>query len=190
MGALGRFTTYVGGAATTAHTLLAKLFPANPFAGPLASGNEAAAIAIVQPIAVAKVANGVGGIQPTGGLQAGDLNMFPIGVDLSFAGGTLQPPNSPPDVSKVKWTNPGDPANPYIPDITSPGIGPNFGQTAGTDKNVDPGISVATIETPGFATNSDTSGDNLVNPIVTGPAINTANTLGTPQTDGESGGGN
>lgn len=174
MGLLGKYTTYVGGVATDAHKLLSRLFPGSPFATPLTQGDEKAAQKIVVDIARAKVSAGVGGIQPSDGIQAGDLGMFPTGVDLSFT--------NAPDVSKVKWTNAGDPASPYIPDVTSPGAG----KTDGKDKQIDPSDTVAGLEA--VATTEDPARQNLRNPIDDGPAVYGNNTLGAPQKLGDSGG--
>lgn len=183
MGLLGKYTSYVGGgAATSAHKLLSKLFPAGPFATQVTQGDEKGAQAIVQATATAPVSNGIGGVQPSDGVQAGDLGMFPKGVDLSFAGRTLDPPNAPPDVASVAWKNPGDPANAYVPDVTSPGPG----LTAGTDKNVDPQISVADVQQT--STTEDPSGQNLRNPVNDGPAVASASTIGKQQPLGDSGG--
>jgi hypothetical protein len=186
MGQLGKYTTYVGGAATPAHTLLSTLYPDGPFATQLSNGDEAKAQAAVLAVATSNPGpdpNG-GGIQPAGGIQAGDLGMFPIGVDLTFSGQTLSPPNSPPDTSKVVWTNPGDPANGYIPDITSPTAGP--GHTEGTDKTGNPTGTIPEIVAE--STDTDASGEDLRNPIKDGPAIYGNNALGQPQTLGDSGG--
>lgn len=173
MGLLGKYTTYVGGVATDAHKLLAKLFPSNPLATPLAGGDEIAAQNIVKAIATSPVnAQGVGGLQPSDGVQQGDLGMFPQGVKLGFG--------ASPDVSTVKWTNPGDPANPYFPDITSPGPG----KTDGKDKATDPGLKTSDVP----STDIDTAGQDLRNPKDDGPAIYTNNGLGNPQKLGDSGG--
>lgn len=182
MGLLGKYTTYVGGAATAAHTLLSKLFPASPFAAPLSNGDEVKAQQLVAAVATAPVVKGVGGLRPSDGQQAGDLGMFPQGVDISFGGAHLAPPNSPPDVSIVAWKNPGDPANPYAPDITSPGPG----LTDGKDKNVDPHLDAATIRAT--ATTEDGADVNLRNPINDGPAIYANNNIGQKQDLGNSGG--
>jgi len=199
MGLLGRYTTYVG-AANAAHTLLAKLFGGpgrDPFTSNGAPIKEQDAQVMVQAWATADPnAQGQSGLQPSKGIQQGDPNMFPNGVDMTFAGSLLQAPNAPPDVSTVKWTNPGDPANPYIPDITSPGPG----LTGGTDKTVDPQISISDIEQPfsaptdgsastsGFATNSDPSYRNIENPVSEGPAVASNNKIGSKTTLGSSGG--
>jgi hypothetical protein len=173
MGLLGKYTTYVGGVATDAHKLLAKLFPASPFATPLTAGDEKAAQKMIVDVATAKVdASGVGGLQPSDGVQQGDLGMFPTGVPLGFG--------ASPDVSSVKWTNAGDPANPYFPDITSPGPG----KTDGKDKTTDPGLKTSDVP----HTDSDTAGQDLRNPTKDGPAIYGNNTLGAPQKLGDSGG--
>src|SRR5579885_2375692 len=100
MGQLGRYTTYVGGGASPAHALLATLYPNSPFAKALSNGDEVKAQGIVSAIATSDPGpdpNG-GGIQPKGGIQAGDLQMFPTGVDLTFSGA--------PDISKIKWSDP------------------------------------------------------------------------------------
>lgn len=182
MGVLGRYTTYAGGVASDAHKLLAKLFPADAnyptmqaLQGAVPAGNEAAAQVVIQKNATANVdAAGVGGLRPANGVQQGDLGMFPTGV-LSGYGGS-------PDVTTVKWINAGDPANPYAPDITSPGPG----KTDGKDKNVDPMISIADLQE--FSTTMDPGGENLRVPSNDGPAIYANNTIGSPQKLGDSGG--
>lgn len=174
MGLLGKYTTYVGGVATDAHKLLSRLFPGGPFATPLTQGDEKAAQKLVIDVARANVQAGVGGIQPSDGVQAGDLGMFPTGVQLGFG--------DSPDVSTVKWTNPGDPASPYIPDVSSPGAG----KTDGKDKTTDPTDTVPGITA--VATTEDPAGQNLRNPVSDGPAVYGNNTLGAPQKLGDSGG--
>lgn len=181
MALMGRYTTYVGGAASDAHKLLGKLFPASAdyptvqaLQGALPSGDEAAAQAVIQANATANVDGaGVGGIQPANGFQKGDLGMFPTGVQRGYG--------DSPDVTTVKWTNAGDPANPYAPDITSPGPG----KTDGKDKDVDPGISIADIQE--FSTTQDPGGENLRNPSIDAAAIYGNNFIGQPQVPGDSG---
>ena len=172
MGLLGKYTTYVGGVATDAHKMLAKLFPASPFASPLTQGDEKAAQKLVTDVATAKVVNGVGGLQPSDGQQQGDLGMFPTGVALGFG--------DSPDVTTVKWTNPGDPANPYHPDVTSPGPG----KTEGKDKATDPGLPAGSLP----HTDSDPAGQNIETPSSSGPAVYGDNKIGGLQTPGNSGG--
>jgi len=146
----GRYTTYVP-IASTRNSLLWKLFNGNAanesgvfYKDNNPSNNDVAASAVVAR-ATAKVENGVGGLIPASGLQAGDAQMFPSGVDLSYG-------NSP-DISTVGWVNPGDPANAYVPDVSSPGAGPagapgQIGQLRADplDKNVNPKIDVADLK--------------------------------------------
>jgi len=156
----GRYTTYVP-VASDRNTLLRKLF--NKQAGNSAvfygaidqTNNSDAAQAIVNTAtANAVVVNGkyITGIFPKDGKQYGDTDMFPQGVNLSYGGA--------PDTTKVSWSNSADsikssftgapveaggPANPYVPDITSPGPG----KTDGTQKETDPGIKSTDIK-PNF----------------------------------------
>jgi hypothetical protein len=180
MGQLGKYTTYVGGSKTAARTLLGTLYPNGPFATMM--GDEDAAKKAVYTQATADpgqanpdnfapegAATGGGGLQPKGGLQAGDSGMFPQGVNLTF---TPVDPNLIPDVSKVAWKNAGDPINGYVPDITSPSKGPHH--TDGASKDQKPDAAVL-AEVVALATDEDTSGDNLRNPASDGPAIYKAN---------------
>jgi len=156
MASTPKYTTYVGGKASDAHKLLAKLFPASSeyptmkaLQEALTSGDELKAHAVIVKNATAVVdAQGVGGLMPSDGVQKGDPGMFPTAVSFGFS--------AAPDVSKVKWANAGDPANPYMPDITSPGPG----KTDGKDKATDPGLDVNSVE----RTDSDPAGQNLRNP--------------------------
>jgi hypothetical protein len=173
MGELGKYTTYVGGVATDAHKLLAKLFPGSPLAVPLTQGDEVAARKIVTDIATAKVTNGVGGIQPSDGLQQGDLGMFPTPVPLGFG--------ASPDVTTVKWNNAGDPASPYIPDTRSPD--PVTGQP---NASAPDGADVNAIMAEG--TKEDPARQDLRVPSKDGPAIYGNSTIGKPQVKGDSGG--
>lgn len=192
MGQLGRYTTYVGGVATPAHTLLATLYPHSPFAAPLAGGKETDAQALILAAATKKNGgDGITGIQPSDGQQAGDTNMGLGTVDLTFAGA--------PDVSKIKWSDPsnkgntaGNPANGYMPDVTSPTAGP--GHTAGTDKTGDPTgtipqlVAIATTEDPGSQTAPYNEAQGTRDPSNDGPAISGNNKLGAAQAKGDSGG--
>lgn len=156
MASTPKYTTYVGGKASDSHKLLSKLFPASSeyptmqkLQEYLAKGDEAEAFKLIAKNATANVdAQGVGGLIPLDGKQQGDLGMFPTGVQFNFG--------NAPDVPTVKWTNAGDPANPYMPDITSPGPG----KTAGKDKATDPQLDVNSVE----RTDTDPAGENLRNP--------------------------
>ena len=71
------------------------------------------------------------------GVVKGDADMFGPGVSLSH--------QTAPDTKEVTSEASGDPANPYVPDITSPGPG----KTEGTDKDADPGLKTTDIK-PNF----------------------------------------
>jgi len=182
MGTLGRYTTYVGatGDANTLkqRALLAQLYPNSPMAlaGALANADETKAQAAVLAVATSDPGpdpNG-GGIQPKGGIQAGDVGMGLGSVDLTFGGA--------PDITKVAWKNPGDPANGYVPDITSPTAGP--GHTQGTDKTGNPTGTLPEIQQ--LATDEDPSGQGTVDPSGVGNAIYKYNKLGSAQKTGQS----
>jgi hypothetical protein len=152
----GRYTTYVP-ISSKRNSLLWKLFngrapnDAGVFYGEETYKNDKAAEAVLAR-ATAKVVNGVGGILPSDGKQAGDLGMFVDrdgaagSVDLSYSGA--------PNTNDVKWdsaksnfsgsptTNSGGPANAFVPDVSSPGPG----KTLGIDKDVNPNISIADLK--------------------------------------------
>lgn len=154
----GRYTTYVP-AASDRNAMLSKLFNGKASDGKAlgviyggdkgyqTDNHEAAAKAVA-------VATGDKGLIPSSGIQKGDSDMFPNNVDLKFGGA--------PDLKSVEWktatstfggapSNAGGPANPYVPDLTSPGPG----GTSGVDKKEDPGITAAAVKpnyTPGSGT--------------------------------------
>lgn len=177
MSGTGKYTKYTPventqlGSDLSKFVLLDKIFKKGPLVG--FAGKEADYRALV-------VADAKALMQPD--LQTGDTDHFPVGVNLDFSGDNL--PSGGPDVSSVKWVNPGDPANPYVPDITSPG--PD--NTAGTDKNVDPEIVPEDIKPtylyPG-APKSATAG--TVDPEDTGAKIDKASELGKTGILGDSG---
>jgi hypothetical protein len=105
--------------------------------------------------------------------QVGDLSLFPAGVDLNFVGG--------PQLTDVQWTRPGDPANPYTPDMSSPGPG----KTDGVDKSVDPGVSAKEVK-PNYIPAGPKTGTK--SPSVTSAKIYAAALLGVPSKLGDSGG--
>lgn len=141
----GRYTVYVPNASPR-NALLAKLF--NGRAGGKASfygadyqTDPTAAAKAVVATATAKVNSaGVGGLFPSDGKQAGDAQMFPKGVEFGFG-------NAPTiNEAEVKWSKPGGPANPFMPDPSSPGPG----RTEGVDKDADPKITVADVKGAGY----------------------------------------
>lgn len=91
-------------------------------------------------VAVARATSNVG-LLPESGKQAGDLQMFPEGVDLTYG--------AAPNINDVTWdsatstfggtpSNAGGPANPFAPDVSSPGPG----KTSPYDKSTDPKLTV------------------------------------------------
>lgn len=104
--------------------------------------------------------------------QIGDLGHFPTGVDLDYT--------TAPTMEDVKWTKPGDPANPYTPDITSPGPG----RTDGVDKDKDPNISVADLK-PAYVPGAPGTGTKT--PLSTAAKIIAASLLGVAGKNGASG---
>lgn len=104
--------------------------------------------------------------------QTGDMRMFPQGVDMTFG--------KAPKLSDVKWEKAGGPANPYIPDITSPG--PKH--TAGTDKAVDPKIATTDIK-PNYVPAAPNTGTK--SPQEISEKVAAGNKLGTEGKLGDSG---
>lgn len=150
MAGKGKYTTYVpnrdtkpGAKGTSDTNLLEKMYkgapgaemPSPPFYGLLrdaaidvanASGNKYMRAAFAP-----------------NNIQAGDPDYFPQGVDMTYrasekAGNTFTAPN----LAEVVWSKPGDPANGYFPDITSPGPG----KTDGVDKKDDPNLTPQTLK--------------------------------------------
>jgi hypothetical protein len=113
--------------------------------------------------------------------QAGDGGYFPAGVDLDYSGksATVQPPDTA-EGKDVKWTNAGDPANAYMPDITSPGPG----KTDGKSKDADPKIAVKDIK-PTYVPGAPGTGTK--SPTATNAKIVAANILGADAKLGDSG---
>ncbi len=174
----GRYTTYVD-KASSRNSLLWKLFnkkapdDAGVFYGGQEPSNNVTAAAAVTARAIAPVTNGVGGVIPSNGNQAGDPGMFPNGVDLSFG--------NAPNVADVKWVNPGDPANSFVPDISSPGPG----RTSGIDKDEDPKIGVKDIKSAYDTEKPPALGEGTVSPSATSPKIGSS-PIGKDLTQGKS----
>ena len=164
----GRYTTYVP-VASDKNKLLWKLF--NGRAGSRGqiygteeqSSDNSKAASVVLARATAPVnAKGVGGLFPSDGVQVGDADMFSSNggkVDLNF--------KDAPNTAAVSWKKPGDPANAYVPDITSPG--PE--RTEGVQKDVNPGISTVDVKGdkfvpgPGVASPNSTSTNVGLGPL-------------------------
>jgi hypothetical protein len=153
----GRYTTYVPVKSDRTDRLfkIFKFGAPDIYAG--AESNDAAATATV---ARAKsVLNG-----------QGDKDLFGSGVSLEFA--------NAPDTTEVKWSAAGDPANPYVPDLTSPGPG----KTDGVDKDADPGLKAVDIK-PNFDPGNPTV--NTTSPAATATRLGTIS-LGENLTPGKS----
>lgn len=168
----GRYTTYVP-VASNRNTLLRNLFNARAsnnagvFYGKVDETDNIKAAEAVRVTAGLKVNDkGVGGLLPSDGKQAGDSSMFPTGVDLSFG--------QAPNLADVAWKAPGDPANSYVPDLSSPGPG----RTQGVEKDADPKITIADVKgetyvpgAPGTGTTSPTATSTTLGSSPIGKAL-------------------
>ena len=159
----GRYTTYVP-VASPRNTRLRELFNsraannAGAFYGAVDETDNINAAAAAVSRATANVnAQGVGGLLPADGQQAGDTGMFPTGVKQGYGGA--------PDITDVEWKNAGDPANPYVPDLSSPGPG----KTSPIDKNADPGLSVTDVKGETYVPGAP--GTGTTSPSVTSPTL-------------------
>lgn len=163
----GRYTTYVP-VSSPRNTLLWRLFnrKAPGDAGIIYNGqdpfdNRKAAEAALATATANVNSSGVGGLSPQDGNQAGDLSMFPTGVNLKYTGTSSTPV---PNLEDVKWNSPGDPANPYVPDLSSPGPG----RTDGIEKDVDPQIEYKDVK-PTYVPGG--SNLNTVSPDASSPTV-------------------
>ena len=131
--------------------------------------------------AAAKAGNEIMRATLNGGITAGDLNQFPMGVDLSYSGkvATIQPPDTEAGKDDA-WSRPGDPANSYVPDLTSPGPG----KTLGIEKDLDPKIASSDIK-PNYVPGAPDTGTK--SPSTVSGKVYDANTLGTDLPKGQSG---
>lgn len=167
MSGTGKYTVYAP-PASDKNTLLNKLFRSNDatLKSPTQDlvGKETDARELVVDLAKASL---------TPAHQAGDLGHFPSGVDLNFAGA--------PDLSDVQWANPGDPANSFAPDISSPGPG----KTNGLDKDADPQVKVVDLK-PSYVPGAPGTGTK--SPSETNAKVVAANLLGVSTKLGDSGG--
>lgn len=175
MAGQGKYTTYAP-VASDKNTLLNKLFKSSdpvvqyPFQDLVGKETDAISVAVSQGKAL---------LQPV--LQQGDPGHFPNGVYLDYS--ALNAPVQAPDTTEgvdVKWTNAGDPANSYVPDITSPGPG----KTSGLDKSTDPKIAVADLK-PNYVPGGPDTGTK--SPVNIGAKVHSNNLLGTVSKMGDSG---
>lgn len=177
MSGQGKYTTYAP-PMSEKNTLLNKLFKSKDLVQRPPTqdlvGKETDAIAAT--IAIAKEV-----LTPTN--QSGDLGHFPNGVKLDFSGTPLN--EHAPDTAEgkdVKWTKAGDPANSFVPDVSSPGPG----KTEGSDKDVDPEVAVKDLK-PNYVQGAPGTGTK--SPTSTSAKIIAANILGVKTPMGESGNG-
>ena len=183
----GRYTTYVP-PKSTRRSFFEKLFKGdnqswNPTIGstehapPFFGMDQAEAIE-----AAAALGNNVLRGQATDGIIAGDPNMFPNGVDLKYTGVTseIQAPNTLAGKDNA-WEKAGDPANSYVPDLTSPGPG----RTAGLDKDVNPEIKSSDLK-PNYVAGAPDTGTK--SPAVTSGKLYDQQSFGTSLDKGKSGG--
>jgi hypothetical protein len=135
-------------------SLLAKLFSSEE--NPFTSGKYDYAQVVA---AAKKYLTALTAAEPN--VQEGDPEFFPENVRFDY--------NASADVSSVKWTEAGDPATPYIPDLRSPG-NPELipGDSAPDIKGTD----IKPNYTPAVGLPPKTTVDKgTYNPAVTGPAI-------------------
>lgn len=178
MAGQGKYTKFAP-VANAKNTLLAKLFQGsskaeNPYAALVGKENEARA----QAIEAAKQY-----VVPAS--QTGDLNIFPNGVNLDYSGD----PNgiTAPDTKEggdVKWQKAGDPANPFTPDLRSPGPGSTDAPSA-DNLQTDPNISVADVQGAGYVPGAPGTGTK--SPAKSGPEVYDNAQLGKTQKLGDSG---
>lgn len=164
-GGTGKYTIYAA-VASAKNTLLNRLFKGNstiPNPNQDLVGKETDARLQV-------VARGEQFLTPAH--TDGDPGMFPNGVNLNFTGDSGGP--NPPDLTKVAWTNAGDPANGYAPDISSPGPG----RTDPAAKDTDPKLSVEDLKGAGYVPGGPDTGTK--SPTQTTPTVVSNSELGTP----------
>lgn len=144
----GRYTTYIP-VKSDRNDRLKKLFSnsSDIYAG-AEKNSDAAAAAVATRKAVV--------------IGKGDQDLFGNGVDLGYGvnNGTV------PNTTEVKWSKAGDPANAYVPDLSSPGPG----KTDGTDKDADPGLKTTDIK-PNYDPNNPSV--NTTSPSATAPRLGT-----------------
>ena len=141
----GRYTTYVP-TITAKTTYLQKLFKGG-LAGLYDGQTSNIAAAAAASANAVKLIDG-----------KGDPDLFGAGVAFGYG--------DAPKTSDVKWANPGDPANPYVPDLSSPGPG----KTDGVEKDVNPQIKTTDIK-PNFDPGNPTV--NTTSPSSTSPRLGT-----------------
>lgn len=164
----GKYTTYVP-KKSARRNFMEKLFASSPFAGV----DDADAPALLSDMGNKLLIPSV---------QQGNPDLFPQGVSLDY-----DHPNAP-KVDEVKWTRRGDPSNAYVPDLKSPGPGPD-GQVNTSPNETNPEISIDDVKpnyVPGTLGTSADGGTGTVDPTATADKISQGTTLGKDLTLGSS----
>ena len=191
MAGKGKYTTY-NTPASAKKTFFEKLFKGSPFAGM----DQAAAMNPATDGSPVKLGNDVlRGLNFAGDAASGggtahvakdgiiDTGTTMFGkVDLTFKGrgdSQIQPPDTH-EGKDVTWQSPGDPANSFVPDVTSPGPG----KVNGTDKDTNPDIKTTDIK-PNF--DPTKSSVNTASPSDTGSKVYDSGAFGKEQQMGKSG---
>lgn len=124
MAGQGKYTIYAP-ESNSKNNLLAKLFPASPTAAYV--GKE---------VEYRNVVVDSGNSNLLASKVQGDPYFGPdVNMDYAESPNLLQG-------AEGSWRQPGDPANSYVPDLTSPGPG----KTDGVDKSDDPGLSAEDVK--------------------------------------------
>lgn len=120
----GKYTVYAP-ESNEKNNLMSKLYPESPTASFVGKENE-----------YREIVNIAGNAYLSPSATKGDA-FFGPGVNLDYK-------DSPNILTgeEGKWSKPGDPANSFTPDVSSPGPG----KTDGTDKSVDPEIKASDIK--------------------------------------------
>jgi hypothetical protein len=176
----GKYTTYYNNVQESEKKqLLEKAFSSSPFAQN--SYNQADVVKTANKY-LACIGDSESGVPF---LQKGDPGLFPEGVMLDYSG---TPNGFDADISKVEWKKAGDPANPYVPDIRSPGIADgvdlsnndtsvivtNVDASNGDPRQSNPEITTDQIKvtyTPASQQGDIFENKGTVNPEYTGPKI-------------------
>jgi len=145
----GKYGRYAPNKTDPKYTLLAKCFSNTPYVKDGAVLDENTYAQQVIDIATAPFSSGNPGLLPSDGISGADPDLFANGQVATGYGNA-------PNIGDVKWTEPGGPANSYVPDVTSPGPG----KTEGIDKNKDPQIGYNDIK-PAYAGPGTTEGTAL-----------------------------
>lgn len=176
MAGQGKYTTYVP-VASERNTRLGRLFRGNstienPFAAVIESGDQEKAVQLVVEGQGGLLEGAEALLRPTN--QQGDPGHFPEGVNMNYTGNENDITN--PNLPDVAWSKAGDPANPYMPNPTSPGPG----ETSPLAQDEDPGISPTDVKGQGYVPGQP-GVSTARNPAETSSPIREANRLGRSQ---------